>query len=162
MTVLLLELNEINFDHVRAFVADGKLPALGALIAKHGVGETISEAAYAQWEPWIQWVTAHSGKSLAEHGIFRLGDVTQHPDLPQIWEVLEAQGVKVGAVSPMNANNRCRNAAFFVPDPWTSTEVTGSGTMRRLYGSIAQAVNDNATARVGAGSIVNLAAGLAA
>lgn len=162
MTVLLLELNEINFDHVRAFVAQGKLPTLGRLIAAHGVAETTSEAAYAEWEPWIQWVTAHSGKTLSEHGIFRLGDVTDHPDLPQIWEVLEAQGVTVGAVSPMNANNRCRDAAFFVPDPWTSTRVTGSGTMKRMYGAIAQAVNDNATAKVGAGSVVNLVAGLAA
>ena len=161
MTVLLLELNEINFDHVRAFVAKGKLPTLGRLIARHGVSETTSEAAYAEWEPWIQWVTAHSGKTLAEHGVFRLGDIVGN-ELPQIWEVLEAQGVTVGAVSPMNATNRCANPAFFVPDPWTKTAVSGSGTMRRLHGSIAQAVNDNATSKVSAGSLASLVAGLAA
>ena len=162
MTVLLIELNEINFDQVRTFVARGKLPTLGRLIARHGVSETTSEATYAEWEPWIQWVTAHTGRTLAEHAVFRLGDIIEHPDLPQIWEVLEAQGVRVGAVSPMNALNKCRDAAFFVPDPWTRTEVTGSPTMKRLYGAVAQAVNDNAEAKVAKGSLVGLAAGLAA
>lgn len=161
MTVLLLELNEINFDHVRRFVAQGKLPTLGRLIARHGVDETVSEPDYAAWEPWIQWVTAHTGKTLAEHKVFRLGDIVGH-DLPQVWDVLEAQGVRVGAVSPMNATNRCVAPAFFVPDPWTDTRVTGSGTMKRLHGAIAQAVNDNATAAVTPGSLLNLAVGAAA
>lgn len=159
--LLLLELNEINFDQVRAYVGLGKLPVLGRLIEAHGVVETTSERDYEELEPWIQWVTAHTGKPLADHGVFRLGDIVGH-DITQIWEALEEQGLTVGAISPMNAKNRCRDAAFFVPDPWTSTEVTGSGLMKRLYQAVSQAVNDNAQSRITPSSAAWLLAGLGA
>jgi len=161
MPVLMLELNELNFDDVRAYTERGKLPVFRRLIAQHGLVETVSERRYDELEPWIQWVTAHTGKPLAEHGVFRLGDIEKH-DIPQIWEELEAQGLKVGAISPMNAKNRCRTAAFFVPDPWTPTQVTGSGMMKRLYAAVAQAVNDNAQSKVTARSAAWLLAGLGA
>jgi hypothetical protein len=161
MTVLLLELNEVNFGHVRAYVERGKLPVLGRLIEAHGLIETSSEQKYEDLEPWIQWVTAHTGLSLAGHGVFRLGDIVDR-EIRQIWEGLEEQGLKVGAISPMNAKNRCRDAAFFLPDPWTPTTVTGSAMMKRLHGAIAQSVNDNAQARLTAGSAAKLVAGLVA
>lgn len=155
MTVLFLELNEINFDYVRAYGESGRLPTLNRLIATHGVTETVSERHYEELEPWIQWVTAHTGKTLAEHGVFRLGDIVS-TEIDQIWEVLERQGLKVGAISPMNAKNRCHEAAFFVPDPWTPTTTTGSALMQRLHRAIAQAVNDNAQSRLTAGSAATL------
>jgi hypothetical protein len=157
--LLLIELNEINFDFVVTYVRQGKLPVLGALIAEHGVQQTTSERLYEELEPWIQWVTAHTGLSYAEHRVFRLGDIADR-DLPQIWEQLEEQGMKVGAVSPMNARNRTRAAAFFVPDPWTPTHVTGSGMLRRLHRAVCDAVNANAESKLKAGALVSLLAGL--
>lgn len=161
MPVLLLELNEINFDQVRRYADKGELPVFARLIEGHGIVETTSESKYEELEPWIQWVTAHTGKPLAEHGVFRLGDIVNH-EIRQIWEVLEEQGLKVGAISPMNARNRCRNPAFFIPDPWTPTEVTGSLLLRRVYAAVVQAVNDNAESRLTASSALALVAGLAA
>jgi len=158
--VILLELNEVNFDHLQVYAANGDTPHLQRLIDAHGISETISERNYEELEPWIQWVTAHTGKTLTEHGVFRLGDIVNH-DIAQIWERLEDQGLRVGAVSPMNAKNRTRNAAFFVPDPWTPTSVTGGVLSKRLYGAIAQAVNDNARSRLTPASIAWLLAGLA-
>lgn len=158
--LLLLELNEINFDHLRHYVAAGRLPHLARLIDAHGVAETTSEARYEELEPWIQWVTAHTGLTLAEHGVFRLGDILQ-TEVPQLWEVLEQQGLRVGAMSPMNANNHCKNAAFFVPDPWTPAPLTAGGVLKRLYGAIAQAVNDNAQARLTPASAAALLMGAA-
>lgn len=157
---LFLELNEINFGAVREYVAQGRLPALGRVIRAQGVRETTSEARYEEIEPWIQWVTAHTGMTLAEHGVFRLGDIVDQ-DIPQIWERLEEQGVTVGAVSPMNAKNRTKQASFFIPDPWTPTEVTGSFLARNLYDAISQAVNDNAQARIALRSIFWLLVGAA-
>lgn len=161
MTVLMLELNEVNFDHVREYIKLGRLPHLAKLLTNHALIETTSEKEYEQLEPWIQWVTAHTGLPLAEHGVFRLGDIVDR-DLPQIWEVLEARGLKVGAISPMNAKNRCENAAFFMPDPWTPTDVTGSALMRHLNDAVSQAVNDNAKGRVTVRSALWLIAGLTA
>jgi len=158
--VFLIELNEINFDFVREYGRRGRLPNLNKMIDAYGVSETTSEENYDELEPWIQWVTAHTGLTLAEHGVFRLGDIVDR-DIPQIWERLEAKGLKVGAVSPMNAKNRTRDACFFIPDPWTRTPVTGSPILRRMYDAIAQAVNDNADAKITPGSAFWLAVGLA-
>lgn len=160
MTVLILELNEVNFDHVREYIKLGRLPHLAQLLKSHALIETTSEKKYEELEPWIQWVTAHTGLPLSKHAVFRLGDIVDQ-DLPQIWEVLEARGLKVGAISPMNAKNRCENAAFFMPDPWTPTIVTGSALMKRLYDAVSQAVNDNAKGRITLQSALWLFVGLA-
>lgn len=156
--LLQLELNEVNFEFVTAYAARGKLPVLAGLCARHGLTETTSEDRYDDLEPWIQWVSAHTGLTFAQHGVFRLGDILDRPDLRQIWEVLEAEGVRVGAISPMNARNACISPAFFVPDPWTRSPVVGSPLICRLYDAIAQIVNDNAQARVGKSSLAWLSA----
>src|SRR6185295_3318181 len=114
--VLLLELNEVNFEYVQFYADRGLLPNLNACIQNHGLSYTTSEQKYEELEPWIQWVSAHTGLTFSEHGVFRLGDIVGH-DIPQIWDRLEERGLKVGAVSPMNAKHRLRNAAFFLPDP---------------------------------------------
>lgn len=158
--VILIELNEINFNFVQGYIAAGELPNFCRLLEEHGIQRTCSETEYEHLEPWIQWVTAHSGKSFAEHGVFRLGDIV-HSDFEQIWEFLEDSGLKVGAVSPMNAKNRTSNAAFFVPDPWTDTRVTGGVVLEKLSKAISQAVNDNATSRIGLDSVIWLALAMA-
>jgi hypothetical protein len=158
--VFLLEFNEVNFEHVRAYIERKEMPNLARLIDAYGFRETSSELHYEQLEPWIQWVTAHSGLPYERHGVFRLGDIVKH-DIPQIWEVLEDYGLTVGAISPMNAKNRTRGAAFFVADPWTPTATTGSALLKRLHGAVTQGVNDNATESIRAHSAIWLLVGLA-
>ena len=158
--VVLIELNEINFDFVTHYASQGDLPAFQRLIANHGFVRTTSEQRYEELEPWIQWVTAHTGLTLAEHKVFRLGDIvaTEHE---QIWEYLESHGITVGAVSPMNAKHRLKNAAFFLPDPWTPTDMTAPLLYRRLHRAVCQAVNDNEAGRLTAGAVLDLLAGAA-
>lgn len=159
MSVFLLEINEVNFEQVLSYAERGELKNLATLIGQHGLYTTRSEQHYEQLEPWIQWVTAHTGLTLAEHGIYRLGDIAGR-EIDQIWEVLERQGITVGAISPMNASNRCVSPAFFMPDPWTTTTITGDG-LAQLYRPIAAAVNGNADAMMTPGMAVQLLAGLA-
>jgi hypothetical protein len=160
LPLLLLELNEVNFEHVLDFASRGEMPNLSKLIRAHGIAKTESEQAYEELEPWIQWVTAHTGLSFKDHRVFRLGDIVNH-DLAQIWEHLEQSGLRVGAISPMNAKNRTRNAAFFVPDPWTPTTVSAGALLTGLYRAVSQAVNDNAQGRLTPSAVVWLAAGAA-
>jgi hypothetical protein len=156
--LLFLELNEVNFDYVEGYIARGLLPNFKDFLRQHGFAKTTSEENYEELEPWIQWVTAHTGLTLAEHGIFRLGDITGS-DIEQIWEKLAARGLSVGAISPMNAKCRLEGADFFVPDPWTNTDLVADPIVKRLYGAISQAVNDNAQSRVTGQSLLNLAVG---
>jgi hypothetical protein len=147
LQLLLLELNEVNFEHVLHFVSRGEMPNLSRLIREHGLAETQSENAYEELEPWIQWVTAHTGLPFKDHGVFRLGDIVNH-DLEQIWEHLERNGLRVGAVSPINAKNCTRGPAFFVPDPWTPTAVSAGRLLTGVYRAVSRAVNDNAEGRL--------------
>lgn len=156
--LLFLELNEVNFEYILAYANAGKLPTFQAFLDKHGYAETTSEKRYEELEPWIQWVTAHTGLTFEQHGVFRLGDIVRH-EIPQIWEMLEERGYSVGAISPMNAKHRLKQPAFFIPDPWTRTALTAPGIYQRLYAAIAQMVNDNAQTRFTAKSAIDFAFG---
>jgi hypothetical protein len=157
--LILVELNEVNFEFVEHYARRGQLPAFQRLIGTHGYARTRSEEAYEQIEPWIQWVTVHTGKPYAEHKVFRLGDGPR-AGIVQIWEQMEKKGLRVGAFSPMNAGNALEQAAFFVPDPWTRTEVSAPPLMRAAYQAICQAVGDNAEGRITPRSALQLLAGL--
>lgn len=156
--LLFLELNEVNFEQVVHYADQGRLPAFKAFFDAHGYEITTSEREYEHLEPWIQWVTAHTGLSYAEHGVFRLGDIADH-DIPQIWEQLESQGQKVGAISPMNAKCRAKAPAFFVPDPWTRGKIVAPKMLQRLYLAVADAVNENASGRISPRALLDLALG---
>jgi hypothetical protein len=159
--VILLGLNEINFEFVKAYCAQGLLPHFKKFTDR-GWTETVSENEYKLLEPWIQWVTVYTGKAYAEHQVFRLGDIVERKDLTQIFEVLEAEQLKVAAVSPFNADNRLQQSPFFIPDPWTKTPTTGSKLLKELAAAIQQTVNDNAQSKVTAGSIWSLVKGMMA
>jgi hypothetical protein len=156
--ILMLELNEVNFESLQRYAAKGFLPHFSAFFEKHGFVQTTSERDYEELEPWIQWVTAHTGLPLAEHGVFRLGDIV-NSDFEQIWERLADHGVSVGAISPMNAKCRGDKWDFFVPDPWTKTGIVADPVVKRMYDAIAQVVNDNAQERISPTSLVHLGIG---
>lgn len=74
----------------------------------------------------------------------------------QIFEIIEDRGFKVGAISPMNAENRLKNPSYFVPDPWTNTQSDNSNYSKRLYKMLKQTVNDNASGSLSFNSILTI------
>ena len=145
---ILLGLNELNFDHIKFYIDKGFLPFFKQIFETQKPIETISEKEYKLLEPWVQWVTIHTGKSFDKHKVFRLGDIVNNPELSQIFEELEREGLSVGAISPFNAENRLKNASFFIPDPWTKTKPSGNWVVKALYQAIHQSVNDNAKSKL--------------
>jgi hypothetical protein len=156
---ILLGLNEINFEFVQKYIDRGLLPNFKRIFSKNGYKTTTSESSYELLEPWIQWVSIHTGKTYEEHKVFRLGDIAERGDLKQLWEVAEAKGHSVGAVSPFNARNNLRNPAFFIPDPWTQTPPSGSQTVIALSNAVSNAVNNNANNKLTTESITSLLKG---
>lgn len=158
--LVLLELNEINFDLVNQYLSKypGRFPGLEKLVAGKKI-HTSSEDVYEELEPWIQWASVHTGKSYAEHKLFRLGDVVGSK-VPQLFEQLEMAGVSIGGISPMNAENRLKKPAYFIPDPWTKTSTDDSWWSRRLGSAVAQAVNDNAQSKITKTSALSILLGL--
>jgi hypothetical protein len=158
--LILLELNEINFDIVQKYVAVDatQFPSLKKLLAGAQI-RTSCEKQYEELEPWIQWASVHTCMTYAEHGVFRLGDIVGS-GITQIFEQLEQAGYNVGAISAMNAENRLKQPAYFIPDPWTQTPADSSWWSQSLGNAVSQAVNDNAKARITAKSALQVFLGL--
>ena len=157
--IIWLELNEVNIDFIQRYINNGYLPNFKNVIKKHSYKRTISENEFKNLEPWIQWVTVHTGKAYNEHKIYRLGDAADQ-EMDQIWNVLEEKyKVSVAAISPMNAGNKTSQSDFFVPDPWTKTRFSGSWDLKLLYESIVAAVNNNAGGRFSLAALTKLIIG---
>ena len=146
--LLLISLNEVNFDLVESYLRSDphRFPSLKKLLALKSI-RTTSENAYNLLEPWIQWASVYTGLGFEEHAIYRLGDIVGSTT-PQIFELLEQQGLTVGAIAPMNAENRLKRPAYFIPDPWTKTRSDPSVWSKLLSAVISQGVNDNAVGRL--------------
>ena len=129
-----------------------------SLFDTHGYVETTSETEHHLANPWIQWPTVHTGLSYDEHQIFRLGDIvkTEHP---MIYEVLENNGISIGALAAFNAKNTTKNPKFFVPDPWTKTPFSGTNDLRRIYEALCQITNDYTKRKISKDSYLNLLSG---
>mgnify|MGYP000695504429 CR=1 FL=1 len=92
MKLVLLELNEINFDAVRFYIERGEyLPGFEKLFEK-GITNTESEPEYENLEPWVQWPSVHTGKTYEEHKVFRLGDFVNSTDEQFFEQVEKARG----------------------------------------------------------------------
>ena len=153
--LIFIELNEINFDVINFYIEKGESLPNFKIIIEQGIVSTESESEYQNLEPWIQWPSVHTGKTFDDHKIFRLGDfVNSNED--QFFEKVEQAGFSVGAISPMNASNKLKNPAYFIPDPWTITPSDKSFFSRSITNAIAQAVNDNSKSKLTFKTILNL------
>ena len=156
--LLLVQLNEVCFRTAGRYIDRLGLRHFERLLNGHCI-TTSAEKTYDELEPWIQWQSVYTGLDAAGHGITRLGDAVGH-SVPQIFEQLEAHGLRVGCVAALNADNRMHAPTYFVPDPWTATPSDGSFWSRALGQAVAQMVNDNAHGRTTLRSLVTLAAGV--
>lgn len=154
-TLIFIQLNEINFDMVQNYLSEHDLPAFRHIMGEFDSFETFAEQDYKNLEPWIQWTSVHTGKTFDEHGVFRLGDIVNTKP-KQIFEVLEDRGLKVGAISPMNAHNNLKNPAFFIPDAWTDTPSDHSKFSQRFTAMVRQTVNDNSAGSISVRSAVTI------
>lgn len=121
--VVIVELNEFNTDLLTQAVKEHPLPALAKVLAlKKSHYKTDDRYNSGYLEPWVQWVSIHSGTPSSKHHIKHLGDV---PDLAfeQCWETLSHHGISTGIWGVMNgARNKAKLVNFFLPDPWTFQE----------------------------------------
>ncbi|HEY1417044.1 MAG TPA: hypothetical protein VGF41_04040, partial [Myxococcaceae bacterium] len=68
--VIVLEFNELSPVLMRRFIDAGHLPAFRRLRDEAEVWTTDAGERPPFLEPWIQWITVHSGQPYREHGVF--------------------------------------------------------------------------------------------
>jgi hypothetical protein len=118
--VILLEFNELTPALVERFMGEGKLPNFKRFYQQSKAYITDAQEAQDKLNPWIQWVTVHSGLSFAEHGVFHLGDghKLQHKC---VWDILSDANLPVWVCGSMNPRFDTPLNGYLLPDPWTTT-----------------------------------------
>ncbi len=154
--LLVLEINEVNFDYLEYYADKGMLPTIQSLLQKHGYSKTISETRQGVLNPWVQWITAHTGMDYDKHGIRRLGDM-EKKSYEQIWERVEKLGYSVGAFVAFNAKNNLKDPRFFLADPWSRTQRVLSRSGQWADDALKQITHDYANGRIAATSVLKLA-----
>jgi len=122
--LLLIELNEFSLDLLRQGIEELKLSNLAKMISlAKSLTKTDDLIEHRGLDPWVQWVSVHTGVPLSEHGVLHLGDAPIKLKHPQLWERLDEMGVTTGVWGAMNAvRGKVKSCKFFLPDPWTFGE----------------------------------------
>lgn len=152
--IIQLELNEISSDVITKLINKGLLPNFAKVCSSWNHCITTSEQNYEHLEPWIQWITAHTGKTFAEHQIFHLSDAEklQHP---QIWESLSNHQIESAIIGSMNTVKGDANGGIFFPDPWTKDGVAYPKNLQPLWDLISRKVQNHATQKLSVSDITN-------
>jgi hypothetical protein len=115
--VIVLEFNELTPSLIDRFVGEGVLPNFKKFRDESRVFTTLAEERPPNLEPWIQWVTVHSGLPYSEHGVFHL-DEGHKLDAKRTWEVLSERGATVWVCGSMNIRADGGTRGALLPDPW--------------------------------------------
>lgn len=121
--IILLELNEFNAALLEKAGRELGLQNIQDVLSAPKT-DTFTRDTYESnfLEPWVQWVSVHTGKASARHQIKHLGDVP-HLGIPQLWETLSQYGITSGIWGVMNGSRgSASQCKFFFPDPWTASE----------------------------------------
>jgi hypothetical protein len=121
--LLLIELNEVNYELLELAARTLPLKNLKKVLSFSHV-KTHTDDVYdsGYLEPWVQWVSIHTGQPATRHRIKHLGDISNLTE-PQTWEILSQFGITSGIWGVMNGSKRsAKNCSFFLCDPWTFGE----------------------------------------
>jgi hypothetical protein len=142
--VIVLEFNELSPMLMDRFIGEGRLPNFARLRASALVATTDAEEQPPALEPWIQWVTIHTGLSFREHGVFSLDDGAKL-DRPRVWDVVSAAGAPVWVCGSMNASHRGEALnGWLLPDPWSSQRPPVPDTLQPFFRLVSAYVQEHA------------------
>jgi|RhiMethySRZTD1v2_1073278.scaffolds.fasta_scaffold00793_14 hypothetical protein len=143
--VILLEFNELSPELMDRFIDEGHLPNFKRL--RDSSQAFITEAAERGWElnPWVQWVTVHSGLDYRDHGIIEL-DEGPKLKAKRVWDVVSEAGLPVWICGSMNIASEKPLNGLVMPDPW-STKVQASDVLQPFFRFVQQNVLEHSTDR---------------
>ena len=116
--VILIEFNELVPALMQRFMAAGHLPNFQRFYNEAHIYTTDAEEEGENLNPWVQWVTIHSGLSASEHGVTRLSD-GHRLETKAVWDILSEAGYRVWVCGSMNARYDRPLNGMLVPDPWS-------------------------------------------
>ena len=125
--LIMLELNELCPKIIDRMIDEGRLPNFKRLqdrSIRHLTRTTDQDV-----EPWVQWVTLHSGMPQSDHGVRQLderGDLA----LSRVWDLLAADGYSSIIFGSMNTATKEPEKVSIFPDFWSSTSPSNPNLKR--------------------------------
>lgn len=116
--VLLLEFNEITWTVAERFMREGKMPHLARLRAE---GTTAAPEAIERpphLDPWISWVTLHTGVDMSVHGAMVLEQDVSTIRAKRTWDYALEGGKSIGVFGSISAYPPKPVPGFMVPGPF--------------------------------------------
>ena len=116
--IIVLEFNELCPRLIKQFMDAGELPNFKALYQQSEIFHTDAGEEPPNLEPWIQWVTVHTGLPFDKHQVFNLDDGHKQGH-QKIWDVVAESGKTVWICGSMNAKAGVDEPGYLLPDPWS-------------------------------------------
>jgi hypothetical protein len=117
--VILLEFNELSPTLMNRFISQGQLPNFKRFFDESAVYLTEAEERSPHLDPWIQWITVHTGLNFKEHGVERLNE-GQNIREKRVWDLVCEAGDPVWICGSMNVGYRPGIKGAVMPDPWAT------------------------------------------
>lgn len=140
--VLVLELNELCPPLLDRFMAAGDLPNFTRLRSESIVYVTDANEPQEHLNPWVQWVTAHTGVGFREHGVFKLGEGA-NLTFPTVADAVGDAGGSVWLCGPMNVVPTKAVRGRWLPDPWNPNDEAGSPELAHFMGFVRANVQEH-------------------
>ena len=118
--VILIEFNELTPSLMFRFIHEGVLPNFEKFHKESAVYITDTPARGEDLNPWVQWVSVHTGLSEKEHGVMRLNEAKTFSG-QFIWDKLSAINISSWICGSMNTNRATGFIGHHLPDPWSES-----------------------------------------
>lgn len=116
--VLLLEFNEITWTVADRFMRDGKMPNLARMRAEGTAAAPEALERPPFLDPWISWVTVHTGVDRSVHGAMVLEQDLNTIRAKRTWDYALDAGKSVGVFGSVGAYPPRPVPGFMVPGPF--------------------------------------------
>ena len=121
-SLLVLEINECDFDFFYKGSKKYNYPLIKEFFKNKKINYTFTKdkSEGLNLDPWVQWVSVHTGQKSKKHGVLRLGQKL-NSKIPQIWDILpQKKKILWGLFNSILKSKK--NINIFFPDPWSYTQ----------------------------------------
>jgi hypothetical protein len=146
-SIILLEFNELSPLLMERFIAAGKLPTFKHLRDRSATFITRADERPPALEPWVQWVTVHTGVPYAEHGIFSLSE-GHKLRYRSVWDFVSEKGLPVWVCGSMNVKYEKPLHGYVLPDPWSTDSAPCPDTLHKYCRFVQLNVQEHTNDRV--------------
>jgi len=122
--LVIFEINECDFKFILKGAKKFDYPLISNFFInkKKSFTYTNDKTEGYNLDPWVQWVSIHTGLNSSKHKVFRIGEKL-NSKFDQLWDLVKTKKIKFTLWGLFNSNLRSKhNIDLFYPDPWSYTQ----------------------------------------